>query len=119
MWITFRDCLTETQASSRLTETEKYVMISACHSTARRYDGMVDIADLKSAGGDSVPVRVRLAAPFLGADTRRLNALSVLFLLQNANNCIGRIDLSIFDLLEERVIVDDETNNSTRNYVHA
>ena len=29
----------------------------------RRYDGMVDIADLKSAGGDSVPVRVRLAAP--------------------------------------------------------
>ena len=24
---------------------------------------MVDIADLKSAGGDSVPVRVRLAAP--------------------------------------------------------
>ena len=31
----------------------------------RRYDGMVDIADLKSAGGDSVPVRVRLAAPKL------------------------------------------------------
>ena len=46
-----------------MTETEKYVMISAYQGTVRRYDGMVDIADLKSAGGDSVPVRVRLAAP--------------------------------------------------------
>ena len=29
------------------------------------------------------------------------------FLFQNAGNCIGRIDLSISDLLEERVMVDD------------
>ena len=99
---------------------------------------MVDIADLKSAGGDSVPVRVRLAAPpgrprsqcapglfsFSGGCPVTMQYLNVAqvhfvdgnsefnraecpFLFQNAGNCIGRIDLSISDLLEERVMVDD------------
>ena len=33
------------------------------YKNARRCDGMVDIADLKSAWSDPVPVRVRSAAP--------------------------------------------------------
>ena len=54
----------------------------------------VDIADLKSAWGNSVPVRVRLAAPFL--DLRAENsALRFLLICQNGKDGVGRGQLII------------------------
>ena len=85
-----------------------------------RYDGIGRHSGLKihlkrfSTGSSPV------SGTIFSTDTRRLNALSVLFLLQNANNCIGRIDFGI--LVQMRVNIggcsDGTVTKPRLNFLH-
>lgn len=55
---------------------------------------LVDTRDLKSLGPKTVRVRFPLAAPFFYGHSE-MKCSECPFLLQNADNCIGRIDFGI------------------------
>lgn len=80
---------------------------------------LVDTRDLKSLGPKTVRVRFPLAAPFLKGHSE-FSRSECPFLLQNANNCIGRIDFGI--LVQLRVNIggcsDGTVTKPRLNFLH-
>ena len=80
---------------------------------------LVDTRDLKSLGPKTVRVRFPLAAPFLKGHSE-MKCSECPFLLQNADNCIGRIDFGI--LVQVRVNIGGRSDGTVTkprlNFLH-